>query len=90
MNVQDVIDYISQLDFNKAVGINGFSTKFIQVSPQCMAVLITKLINKIEYLSSSFPDCWKAAIVTPVLKSPNNTSPTNFHPTSVLLVFSKL
>ena len=28
----------------------------------------TKLINK-SILSSSFLDCWKAAIVTPVLKS---------------------
>ena len=66
VSVQDVIDYISQLDSNKAVGIDDISTKFIRVSPQCMAVLITKLINK-SILSSSFPNCWKAAIVTPVL-----------------------
>jgi len=68
------------------MGIDGISTKFIRVSPQCMAVLITKL----SILCSTFPDCWKAAIVTPVLKSPNNTSLTNFRPTLVLPVFSKL
>jgi len=82
MGVQDVLDYTSQLDTNKAVGIDGISTKFIRVSP-CMAVLSTKLINK-SIFSSSFPDCWTAAIVTPVLKSPKNTSLTNFHPISVL------
>jgi len=85
VSVQDVINYISQLDSTKTVGIDGISTKFIRVSPQCMAVLITKLVNK-SILSSSFPNCWKAAIVTLVLKSPNNTSLTNFRPISVLPV----
>ena len=48
------------------------------------------IYRKKSILSSSFPDCWKAAIVTPVLKSPNNTSLSNFRPISVLPVFSKL
>jgi len=36
-----------------------------------MALLLTKLINK-GILSSNFPDCSKAAIVTPVMKSQNS------------------
>jgi len=48
VSIQDVLDNISQLDTNKAVGIDGISTR---VSPQCMAVLITKLILiKVFYL----------------------------------------
>ena len=35
-------------------------------------------------------DCWKSAIVTPVLKSSKNVSLTNFCPISVLPVFSKI
>ena len=89
VDVQNVIEYISKLDTIKAVGVDGISMKFIQTSPHCMALLLTKLIIK-SILSSSFPDCWKAAIVTLVLKSQNNTSLLNFRPISVLSVFSKI
>ena len=89
VEVQDVVEYISNLNINKAARIDGISTKFIRASPHCMALLLTKLINK-SVLSSTIPDCWKVAIVTPILKSQNSNSLSNFHPISVLPVFSKI
>ena len=51
----------------------------------------TKTEHKIQsILCSVFPDCWKSAIVTPVLKSNKNFSLSNFRPISVLSVFSKI
>ena len=44
--VQGVVDYISQLGTNKAVGIDGISIKFLKVSPHHIAVLLTKQIKK--------------------------------------------
>ena len=58
--------------------IDSIPTKFIRASRHCMA------------LPSSFTDCWKAAIVTPVMKSQNNISLSNFRPISVLPVLSKI
>ena len=52
-------------------------------------MLVTKLINK-SILSGVFPDCWKSAIVTPILKSQTDSSLSNFRPISVLPVFSKI
>ena len=53
VDIQNVIEYISKLDTNKAVGVDGISTKFIQTSPHYMALLLTELIDK-SILSSIF------------------------------------
>ena len=54
-----------------------------------MAVLLTKLINK-SITSFTIPDTWKNAVVIPVQKSNQSSSLSNFHPISILNVFSKL
>ena len=51
--------------------------------------LLCGLLIKVFY-AQFCPDCWKSAIVTPVLKSSKNFSLTNFCPISVLPVFSKI
>ena len=69
--------------------MDAIPTRFIKASPVDMATLLVRLINK-SILCSLFPDCWKSAIVTPVLKSSKNISLTNFCPISILPVFSKI
>ena len=54
-----------------------------------MAVLLTKLIHQ-SIRSHTFPDVWKNAVVTPVQKSNQSSSLSNFRPISVLPVFSKV
>jgi len=85
----DVVQYIQVLDVHKAVGIDGISTCFIKASPYGMAVVLTKPINK-SILACTFPDIWKTAIVTPVQKSKQNSSLSNYRPISVLPVVSKI
>ena len=89
VDIQKVVKCISGLDSHKAVRIDGIPTKFIKASPVCMAVLLTRLVNK-SILSATFPDCWKFAIVTPVPKSHTGCSLANFRPVSLLPVFSKI
>jgi len=85
----DVVQYIQVLEIHEAVGIDGKSTYFIKASPYCMAVVLTKLINK-SILTCTFPDMWKTAIVTPVQKSQQNSSLSNYGPISILPVASKI
>jgi len=89
VDVLEISELILQLDSHKAMGVNAIPTRFIKASPVSMAALLVWLINK-RISSSTFPDCWKAAIVTPVLKSHKNLSLSNFRPISVLPVFSKI
>ena len=89
VGIQHVSELILKLDSHKAMVINAIPTRFIKASPVSMATLLMQLINK-SILCSIFPDCWKSAIVTPVLKSSKNFFLSNFHPISVLPVFSKI
>ena len=86
VGVPDISELILKLDSYKAMGVDAISTRFIKASPVSMATLLVRLINK-SILCSVFPDCWKSAIVTPVLKSKKNFSLSNFRPISVLSVF---
>jgi len=83
VDVQEVVECISDLDSHKAVGIDRIPTKFIKSSPVCMAMLLTRLGNK-SILSATFPDCCT------VPKSHTGSSLINFHLISMLPVFSKI
>jgi len=89
VDVLEISELILKLDSHKAMGVDAIPTRFIKASPVSMAALLVRLINK-SISSSTFPDCWKAAIVTPVLKSHKNFSLSNFRPISVLPIFSKV
>ena len=81
--------HIQALDIHKAVGIDEIPTRFVKAAPYGMAVILTTLIN-MSILTCTFPDLWKTAIVTPVQKSKQNNSLSNFRPISVLPVASKI
>ena len=46
VDVQEVVECISCLDSHKAIGVDEIPTKFIKASPVCMAMLLTRLVNK--------------------------------------------
>ena len=89
VDVCEVHEYICDLNIHKAVGVDRISTKFIKASTFNMAILLTIHINK-SITSKTFPDIWKTAVVMPVQKSNQNSSLSNFHPISILPVFSKI
>ena len=71
VGIQHVSEFILKLDSHKAMGVDAIPTRFIKASPVSMASLLMRLINK-SISCSVFPDCWKSAIVTPVLKTSKN------------------
>ena len=89
VHVDDVFQHIQALDIHKAVGIDEIPTRFVKAAPYGMAVILTTLI-KMSILMCTFPDLWKTAIVTPVQKSKQDNSLSNFWPISVLPVASKI
>jgi hypothetical protein len=86
---QDILDMISTLDANKAVGPDIISNKMliavkIQISkPLCM------LFNKSLH-QNIFPTDWKLAHVIPLFKAGDKSFPSNYRPVSLLSCVSKL
>ena len=81
-----VSSVVSGLDFHKATGSDGLSTRFIRASPH-MVRLITILFNKC-ISNSLVPYQWKQ--MTPVLKCKQCTALSQFQPISVLPILSKV
>jgi hypothetical protein len=86
---QDILDMISTLDANKAVGPDIISNKMliavkVQISkPLCM------LFNKSLH-QNIFPTDWKLAHVIPLFKAGDKSFPSNYRPVSLLSCVSKL
>ena len=62
VDVGEEYRHICDLNIHKAMGVDKISTKFIKASPNGMAMLLTKLINK-SITSFTFPDTWENAVV---------------------------
>jgi sarcosine oxidase/L-pipecolate oxidase len=86
---QDILDMISTLDANKAVGPDIISNKMliavkVQISkPLCM------LFNKSLH-QNIFPTDWKLSHVIPLFKAGDKSFPSNYRPVSLLSCVSKL
>jgi hypothetical protein len=86
---QDILDMISNLDANKAVGPDIISNKMliavkVQISkPLCM------LLNKSLH-QNIFPTDWKLAHVIPLFKAGDKSFPSNYRPVSLFSCVSKL
>ena len=88
VDVGTVSSVVTNLNVHKATGADGVSARFVKASP-FMVRVITVLINRcIE--SSTVPNQWKQAIVTPVPKVKHCTSMSHFRPISVLPTLSKI
>ena len=89
MSEQDILDMISTLDANKAVGPDIISNKMliavkVQISkPLCM------LFNKSLH-QNIFPTDWKLSHVIPLFKAGDKSFPSNYRPVSLLSCVSKL
>ena len=85
---QDILDMISTLDANKAVGPDIISNKmFISVKVQISKPLCM-LFNKSLH-QNSFPTDWKSAHVIPLFKAGDKSFPYNYRPVSLLSCVSK-
>ena len=74
---------------NKATGLDELPATVLKDCADCLSLIITHIIN-LSLNTSSFPELWKRARVTPIHKSGPKDEPENYRPISVLPIFSKI
>ncbi|CAB4002664.1 Hypothetical predicted protein, partial [Paramuricea clavata] len=83
-----VLEELSKLRTNEAIGLGGFSAKLLRDSANLVAPYLTKLFN-LSLRCGSFPDIWKKGRFTPIFKSGDPTSSNNNRPITILPTLSK-
>ena len=87
--VSEIFNLLCGLSGQKATGIDKISCKIIKIAAPAIADSLTHIFNQ-AIISSSFPDQWKVASVTPLFKNGQRNCPGNYRPTSVLPATSKI
>ncbi|XP_058817873.1 uncharacterized protein LOC131681179 [Topomyia yanbarensis] len=86
-NVEEICKKIYQIDTN-AIGTDEIPISFIKMLCPFVLPLLTHLFNAIIE-AQSFPSLWKEALITPIPKTSNPATSTDFRPISVLPAVSK-
>ena len=89
INITDVKREIDNLNSKKATTNNNIPTKILKLTSDTISNIVHKLFNDCLE-SSSFPDNFKLADITPVLKKGSPLDKTNYRPVSVLPALSKV
>jgi len=90
LQVTEVENLLSALKLGTATGCDELPAQFISNVAPAIAPNITKILNSSIH-SSTFPDAWKKAHVTPIWKSKGSKKdPSNYRPISVLPVLARL
>ena len=84
--VQAIVNSMAK---NKAPGIDKIPVRVIKNCLPAILRSLTSIINA-SFTTNTFPDAWKLAEVTPVLKSGDHEVPNNNRPISLLPVLSKV
>ena len=88
ISIVDVVKIVKSLKSN-ACGIDNISSQFLKLAIDFIAPFIAHIINS-SFKYNRFPDRWKHAIIKPIPKNDNPTSPTDFRPISLLPAISKI
>lgn len=86
---EEIVDIISTLDGNKAVGPDKISNKMLIAVKREVSKPLCLLFNK-SLQSKVYPWEWKLAFVIPLFKSGDKSLPSNYRPVSLLSCVSKI
>ncbi|MEW8544961.1 MAG: reverse transcriptase family protein, partial [Candidatus Thiodiazotropha sp.] len=84
-----VFKYLSNIDVNKATGMDNIGPRLIKLAAPIIAGDITFICNY-SISNSSFPDKWKEAKVSPLHKNGPHDEINNYRPISILPILSKV
>ena len=84
-----VLQQICALKRNKAIRLDRISARLLKCASRTITPSITKLLN-LSIATNEFPNIWKCAKVTALFKAGNHTSPSDYHPISILPTLSKI
>jgi hypothetical protein len=80
---------LSSISNKKSSGPDGISVRMLKLTFPYICNIVTDMLNRI-LIDGTFPNCWKIAKVTPILKSGSHEDPSNFRPISILPILSKI
>ena len=86
---EEVLSLLQSLDVTKASGPEGISAHMLKATALTITPIVTKLFN-LSLKTGTFPKTAKMSVVTPILKSMDPTSPSNYRPISLLAILSKV
>lgn len=81
----EVFEAVVSLDSNKAMGIDGISPKILKYCTTSLCEPITFLCLQLGYL----PQEWCTHCITPIYKTGDKSSVSNYRPISLLCIISK-
>ena len=80
---------MKKIDEKKATGLDRIPSKLLKMAASIIAPSLTSIFSK-SILTGLYPNDWKAAKVTPLLKKGIKSDPNNYRPISVIPVVSKV
>ena len=80
---------LRSLNANKAIGLDGISSRFLRDAADVLVDPVSHLIN-LSILTETVPQGFKQAKVIPLYKKGSRMDPGNYRPVSVLSVLSKI
>ncbi|KAL7632739.1 UNVERIFIED_CONTAM: hypothetical protein RMT77_016940 [Armadillidium vulgare] len=86
---KDVTSALSELNTKKAYGPDGIPPLVLKTCASELAPCLGKLF-RLCLSTSTFPSCWKRALIQPVPKNGDPSQPSNYHPISLTSVLSKV
>src|SRR6201990_1347100 len=86
---KDVISALSELNTKKAYGPDGIPPVVLKTCASELAHCLGKLF-RLCLSTSTFPSCWKRALIQPVPKKGDPSQPSNYRQISLTSVLSKV
>ncbi|KAL7630118.1 UNVERIFIED_CONTAM: hypothetical protein RMT77_019747 [Armadillidium vulgare] len=86
---KDVTSALSELNTNKAYGPERIPPAVLKTCASELAPCLGKLFT-LCLSTSTFPSCWKRALILPVQKKGKPSQPSNYRPISLTSVLSKV
>ena len=84
-----ILKQLRSLDPNKAVGLDGISSRFLRDGADVISQPVCHLVN-MSILTETVPSGFKNAKVIPLFKKGSKLEPGNYRPVSILNVLSKV
>jgi hypothetical protein len=86
---KELLIIVKKIKKKKSAGVDGLSQEQLILGAATLAHPLTVIFNK-SMEEGSFPECWKEALITPVLKKGDPQIKENYRPVSCLPAASKL
>ena len=86
---EDVLTAIKKTSAKLSSGLDGFPPSLLKDSMEILCIPLTRLFN-LSIQAGNFPQRWKCAAVSPVLKRGNKKYKINYRPVALLSSFSKV